>query len=166
MTGGPVPASVVLYRIATDTPTYTADDLSGTGAKQSGGRWNQPGIAMLYTSPSRALACLETLAHLAGGFSLPLNRFLVEITVPAAVWTARTILAPTSHVGWDAQPPGLVSMSWGTTWTQNGTTLLAEVPSVIVEEEPNVLLNPAHPDMSQVIARKVRRWHYDPRLRT
>jgi RES domain-containing protein len=164
VSGGRVQAPIVLYRIATDTPTYTADDLSGTGAKQSGGRWNQPGVAMLYTSTSRALACLETLAHLAGGSSLPLNRYLVEITVPAAVWTARTIFAPASHVGWDALPPGLVSIAWGTTWAQNGSTLLAEVPSVIVEEEPNVLLNPTHPDLPQVTARKVRRWHYDPRL--
>lgn len=166
MSAPPVPVPVVLYRIATDTPTYTAADLSGAGARQSGGRWNQPGVAMLYASTSRALACLETLAHLASGTSLPLNRYLVELTVPTAVWGARTVCAPASHVGWDALPPGLVSIAWGTSWAQLGATLLAEVPSVIVEEEPTVLVNPSHPDMPQVTARKVRRWHYDPRLRT
>ena len=74
-------APVVLYRIGTDTPTYESDDASGTGAKIEGGRWNRPGSALLYTSTSRALACLETLVHLARRSRFPFNRYLVEVTV-------------------------------------------------------------------------------------
>jgi RES domain-containing protein len=51
------------WRIATDTPDYEADDLSGAGAKQTGGRWNERGLPLLYASESRALACLETVVH-------------------------------------------------------------------------------------------------------
>ena len=78
---------MILWRIATDTKTYESDDLSGTGAKSSGGRWNAPGDAVVYTSETQALACLETVVHLNAG-GLPLNRILVAITIPAAIWAA------------------------------------------------------------------------------
>nr|WP_295112583.1 RES family NAD+ phosphorylase [uncultured Caulobacter sp.] len=48
-----------LWRIATDAPTYTADDMTGKGAEIDGGRWNGKGVPALYTATSRALACLE-----------------------------------------------------------------------------------------------------------
>ena len=149
-----------LYRIAADTPAYAADDRTGAGALKTGGRWNRPDTAMLYTASSRALACLETVVHLA-----PFNRYLVEFLVPTEIWKRRTVCDPAVHVGWDALPAGIVSLQWGTTWVQGMTTLLAEVPSSIVPEEANCLINPAHPDMNAVVVRKVRRWTYDPRLR-
>lgn len=155
---------VVLYRIATDTPDYDAADLTGQGARLSGGRWNRPGTAMVYVSTSRALACLETVVHLAGSEPLPLNRYLVELIVPSEVWAARTVFDPSAHVGWDALPAGHVSMDWGTDWVQRQDAVLADVPSVAVPEEQNVLVNATHPDAGQLRAVKVRRWLYDGRL--
>jgi RES domain-containing protein len=73
--------SQTVWRIATDTPTYEADDLSGAGAKVTGDRWNAAGAAVVYASQTRALACLETVVHLNAG-GLPLNRYLVEVTIP------------------------------------------------------------------------------------
>ncbi len=70
-----------MWRIATDTPTYEADDLSGAGAKATGGRWNAAGVACVYASETRALACLQTIVHLNAG-GLPLNRNLVAVTIP------------------------------------------------------------------------------------
>lgn len=153
-----------LWRIATDTPDYGSDDLSGKGAEISGGRWNRKGVPLIYASTSIALACLETLVHLDGGASLPLNRYLVQIDVPDAAWNARTRFNPTAHVGWDAEPAGLVSLDWGTQWAQSSATLIADVPSIVVPEESNLLLNPRHADSGQLIARKIRRWTYDARL--
>jgi RES domain-containing protein len=118
---------------------------------------------MLYAATSRALACLETVVHL-GDAGLPLNRYLVEITVPDVDWVAREVFDAAAHVGWDAEPAGMVSLEWGTAWAASGRTLLAEVPSVIVPEETNVLINPAHPNASGLRVRKVRRWTYDARL--
>lgn len=156
-------ATLAFWRIATDTPDYTADDLSGKGAERSGGRWNARGTPLVYASSTRALACLETVVHLGGGLALPLNRYLVRIDVPAELWAARAVFDATANVGWDALPPGRVSIAWGTAWVQGGTSCLAEVPSVIVPEESNLLLNPRHPDPVRVMARKLRRWLYDPR---
>jgi RES domain-containing protein len=159
----PSTAVVTLYRIGTDTPHYQAHDLTGAGAKATGGRWNDRGIAVVYASASRALACLETVVHLSSG-SLPLNRYLVEFVIPTTLFRWRDMFPGT--VGWDAQPAGMVSLAWGSAWLRAGTSLLAEVPSVIVPEERNVLINPAHPAVRQVRARKVRRWTYDGRLVT
>lgn len=153
-----------LWRIAVDAPTYAADDLSGMGARLSGGRWNQRGVAMVYASESRALACLETMVHLNGG-GLPLNRYLVEITIPDDVWTnARQETNASLPVGWDAQPASLTSVRLGTDWARSSATALLLTPSAIVPEEFNVLINPAHADTRRLAATKVRRWLYDPRL--
>ena len=156
-------AFVSFWRIATDTPDYTADDLSGKGAQLSGGRWNARGTPLLYASGSRALACLETVVHLGGGLALPLNRYLVRLDVPTALWAARAVFDATTQVGWDALPPGRVSIAWGTAWAHAGANCLAEVPSVIVPEESNLLINPRHPEAGRIAATKLRRWTYDPR---
>jgi RES domain-containing protein len=156
---------VTVWRIGTDTPDYEAHDLSGKGAEKTGGRWNRKGTPMVYASISRSLACLETVVHLGGGDPLPLNRYLVQIHIPIALWNPRLRLDPAQHVGWDAEPAGKVSMDWGTAWIQGKTALLAEVPSVIVVEEPNILINPTHSDANSLTATKVRRWTYDQRIK-
>jgi RES domain-containing protein len=151
-----------VWRIAADTPAYTADDRSGKGAELSGGRWNERGVPLLYTSESRALACLETLVHLNSG-GLPLNRYLVEVQISAEAWAVRERFSA-ADVGWDAEPPGKVSIDWGTRWARAKRSLVAEVPSVIVPEEVNLLLNPQHPDAEKVKAIKRRKWTYDTRF--
>jgi RES domain-containing protein len=156
--------SVTIWRIATDTKSYKADDLSGAGAKTTGGRWNAEGDALVYTSETRALACLETLVHLNAG-GLPLNRYLVSVTIPDSVWAvARTETPGRLPVGWDADPAGRASIQFGSAWIRSGSSALLRVPSVIVPDEYNVLINPLHPDSGGIIASKIRKWLYDPRL--
>ncbi len=152
------------WRIATDTRSYTADDLSGTGAKNTGGRWNSPGNPLVYASGSRALACLETLVHLGSG-GLPLNRYLVRIDIPDDVWNKRQELdLCTAPVGWDALPQGMTSLNIGDAWLAGKATAILLVPSIVVPEEPNILINPAHPDARFITATKLRKWLYDARM--
>jgi RES domain-containing protein len=153
-----------VWRIATDTPDYGADDLTGKGAEMTGGRWNRKGTPLLYCACSISLACLETIVHLGGGAPLPLNRYLVRIAISPTAWKKRTVFDPGTNVGWDAQPPGLVSMDWGTRWAESSESLLAEVPSAIVLEESNVLINPRYRGASRLKPTKLRRWTYDLRL--
>ena len=153
-----------VWRIATDTKDYEADDLSGAGAKTTGGRWNEVGIPVVYSSETRGLACLETIVHLNAG-GLPLNRYLVEIEVPDDLWQAVERATTTSlRVGWDAEPAGRASITFGSDWVRSRRSLLLSVPSVIVPEEHNILINPAHPNSHRLRARKIRKWLYDPRL--
>ncbi len=155
--------SQTAWRIATDTPDYEADDLTGAGARKTGGRWNVPGVPLLYSSETRALACLETVVHLNSG-GLPLNRYLVSLEIPDSAWSAAEQVDPARLVGWDADPAGRKSIQHGTDWATAKRSLLLFVPSVIVPEELNVLVNPLHPDATAVVATKLRKWTYDPRL--
>jgi RES domain-containing protein len=156
--------SQTVWRIGTDTPNYEADDLSGAGAKATGGRWNAVGSAVVYTSQTRALACLETVVHLNAG-GLPLNRYLVEVAIPDDLWTnARMMSLVSLPVDWDAEPAGRTSIEFSANWLHSGTSALLVVPSVIVPEEFNVLINPQHSGSARITAAKVRKWLYDPRL--
>lgn len=155
---------VHLWRIASDTPAWAADDLSGKGAASKGARWNHPGELVTYASTSISLAAWETRAHFGRGAALPWNRLLVRIDVPDEVWGAREVLRKPPHVGWDAIPEGMVSRNEGSAWLASGTTALLAVPSVIIVEEDNILLNPAHADSSRIAATRVRRFVYDPRV--
>ena len=154
-----------VWRIAPDTPDYVAHDLSGKGAQITGGRWNRKGLPVVYAASTAALAALETIVHFAAA-GLPLNRFLVRIDLPDDLWDARRAATPASlEVGWNAVPAGKVSLDFGDAWLKHaGAPLVLEVPSVVVPEESNVLLNARHPQMSRVKATKLRLWQYDGRL--
>ncbi len=156
--------SVTVWQIATDTKTYEAADLSGAGARITDGLENASGDALVYTSETLALACLETVVHL-NAARLPLNRYLVAVTIPDAVWgTARTERVGSLPIGWDADPSGRASNKFGSAWIRSGTSAVLRVPSVIVPDEYNVLINRLHPDSQAISARKIRKFPYDPRL--
>ena len=146
-----------IWRIATEGPTWCADDLSGKGAARDPGRWNSLGFPVVYASSSIALACLETLVHITGDQPLPLVRWLVAIEIPAEQWRLRTTLM-------EVAPAEASSKGWGDRWLVSQSSLIAEVPSVIVPEEGNLLINPLHSSCSELKATVVRRWTYDSRL--
>ena len=149
-----------LWRIATETRTFAAHDLSGNGAAISPGRWNGPGQVVVYAAPTMALAMLETAAHI-NTLGLPLNRFLVAIDVPDALWAQRQeISVDQLPVGWSAIPAGQTSVEVGAQWLSRQSNLLLCVPSVIVPEESIALINPAHPSASQLKAFKLRPINY------
>ena len=138
--------------------------MSGKGGASKGARWNHPGDLVTYAASSISLAAWETRAHFGRGAALPWNRFLVRIDVPDEVWAARQTLDRPPPVGWDAIPEGIVSRNQGSTWLKAAATALLAVPSVIIDEEDNVLINPAHRDCARITASKVRRFVYDHRV--
>ena len=158
---GRKPAGAILFRVATETRSYPADDLSGGGAAAEPGRWNKKGESVLYAATSVALATLETAAHV-NPAGLPLNKFLVRIVVPPKAWTRREIL-DINAIGptWKAVPPGATSERAGSDWLRSLPSALLLVPSVIAPEEYCVLINPAHPDAKDIRAVVLRRMQYD-----
>ncbi len=152
---------MILWRIATETRTYTADDLSGKGAATHPGRWNAAGEAVIYCAPSIAMAVLETAAH-TDTTGLPLNRFLIALDIPDAVWSARRVMPVTSlPPTWRAIPAGMTSVSIGAAWRSASGSAILEVPSAIVPEEVTCVLNPDHPDMPLITAAVIRPFEYD-----
>jgi RES domain-containing protein len=152
---------LILWRIAAETRRYAADDLSGRGAAVHPGRWNDERQAVVYAAPTLALAVLETAAHIDDA-GLPLDRFVVRIDIPDAVWAARERLDVESlpHA-WCSIPAGQASVRIGSDWLISLRSPILLLPSVIVPEEEIALLNPAHPALKTVSASIVRPFEFN-----
>lgn len=150
-----------LWRIAAATRDCAADDLTGNGAARYPGRWNSQTEPMIYCAPTRAIAVLETAAHIDDS-AFPLNRYLVELEVHDEVWSQReevpVAMLPTT---WDAIPAGQASIRFGSSWLSSRRSAILLVPSVIVPEEWCSLINPQHPLASQISAQAIRLFEYD-----
>ncbi|MBS0509039.1 MAG: RES family NAD+ phosphorylase [Proteobacteria bacterium] len=158
------PASVSVWRLATQGPAWRATDLDGKGAATTGGRWNAKDMPVVYAAQSIALACLETVVHL-NASGLPIARYVVQIQIPAAVWQrARRLDGKDLPRGWNQLPRSVSAAAFGTAWLQGRASALLLVPSVIVPLEYNVLINPLHPDAAHITATDRGRFHYDGRL--
>jgi RES domain-containing protein len=150
---------MLLFRIAAGA---FVRDLSGAGARLAGGRWNPRGLPAVYASRSRALAALEVLAHVPVAF-LPLDMSLVELLVPDEL-EIEVLESSALPEDWRICPPGVGTQEVGAAWLRSGRSLLLEVPSVLVPQEMNVLLNPLHRDMARVQVAGVEAFAFDARL--
>lgn len=128
-----------LWRL-TRAPFVTAA-FDGTGAARGGGRWNSRGVHVAYTASSRALAILELLVHVARE-NAPSDYVFVEAEVPDdAVEQLNIAQLP---AGWRTEPPPSSLRAIGDEWARANRSLALRVPSAIVPEEFNVLVNPRH----------------------
>jgi RES domain-containing protein len=150
--------TAVLWRIARQP--YALDRL-GIGARDSGGRWNSIGTAVIYAGRSVAIAALESFVHVSG--VVPPDLVLVRVEVPGDSSSETPALAGLPR-DWNAVPPGPGSMQFGTRWAAENRSLVLYVPSAIVREEINAVLNPNHPEFVGVKTRIERPFHYDARL--
>jgi RES domain-containing protein len=157
------------WRLASEEPgLFRADDLSGEGARRYGARWNPKGLAAVYASYHLATAVLESLVHL-GRRKQPANRYVVRIEVDDAVLSDSTVGivvfgAADLPSDWDANPPLYASQRFGEEQFRRNRIGFA-VPSVVVQEELNLVLNPAHPAFRKAVKAKiVRSFAFDQRL--
>lgn len=152
---------MILFRIA---KTEFIRDLSGTGPRLYGGRWNPKGIGVIYTSESRALAALELFVHLSRTV-IPPSFSLASIEIPDTA-SMKKITPEELPRNWRTYPAPIKLASLGASWIQSKETLLLRVPSVIMPPEGNILINPAHPQMTGVRIIKVETYSPDSRLMT
>jgi len=139
-----------------------ANDLSGTGAKLVGGRWNSPGVAVLYTPENRALALAEYWVHVHPS-NLPTDVCVVEIEVPD---TTRIMSIPLSSLpeNWRAGPPLKSLRQTGDQWVLKGQSLILKIPSTVMPLESNYILNPAHQEMTAVSVSSITNYEWDRRM--
>jgi RES domain-containing protein len=137
------------------------DPFSPVGASLVGGRWNSPGLGVIYASRSYAGALLVCLAH-AGIGRVPRTHVAVEITVPGAVTVERYDESSLPD-GWD-HADLRVARAFGDAWTRERRTAVLVLPSVVARREANVLLNPQHPDFRTVTARRPEPVVWDARM--
>ena len=133
---------------------------TGEGARHYGGRWNSQGVAVVYTSEHQSLAALETLVHLQPRGSLRFAVIAVEFAEDLIEQFPATALP--SH--WRVQPPGAATMEIGNAWVRTARTPVLAVPSVVVPQERNFLLNPLHPEFGRIKVQEPIEFSFDPRL--
>lgn len=150
-----------VYRIA---KTDHIGDLSGTGARLYGGRWNHRGTPMVYTSETRALATLEYLVHVSLPFA-PANLGMAALEIPDGI-VPEEVLPSSLPTNWRGHPASPKLPDIGTEWARSGRALLLRVPSAVVEHECNVLINPLHRDARLVVVVETEPCRLDERLLT
>jgi RES domain-containing protein len=149
-----------LFRLVKER--YAADPLDPQGARLYGGRWNSRGRGVVYASDSIALAALEKLVHLhrpevLEGFvlcSFELDEAQVMRLAPDGL-----------PRDWRTDPVPRSTQRIGDEWLQRGASLALAVPSTLVPQQSNFLVNPEHPGF-EALKRSVtvEPFRFDPRL--
>ena len=136
--------SIVVWRIV--KRKYEAPAFDGEGASDYGGRWNSPGKRVIYTAGSKSLALLEQLVHLD---SSALSSYVViPVTFSDALLSEVDILLLPPD--WKGHPAPVELRDIGDRWLDSFGSAVLRVPSAIVPDESNYLINPDHPDFSSV----------------
>lgn len=155
----PNAAKKIVYRI--ERTKYKNEILAGIGAEKVGGRWNEKGSRMVYTSDSPALAVLEKLIYIepldfeAGSYSLAF------IEIPEESIFAPPVEAIPSD--WNVIQHTLSTKQFGQQWLQAQQTLALCVPSIVMPYSRNYLLNPRHELIHEVKIIDIQPYVFDVR---
>lgn len=149
-----------VYRI---TLAKWADKLAASGMAA---RWNSEGNEVIYTDSSRALACLENLVHRKNLGSNDVFRTMI-IHIPKSV-KPKIIQLTDLNDGWnEANEEGYkICQNIGDAWLSENSSVLLSVPSAIIKDERNFLINTYHPDFSTIKIKGIEPFFFDPRLIT
>jgi RES domain-containing protein len=139
---------------------HVATAFSGEGAAKTGGRWNARGVVVVYTSGSRPLAILETLVHLTPPVIFRYSLIRIEFTDALVEQLTKASLP----LDWQSEPASLSTRQLGDAWVRSSRSAILAVPSVIIPEETNFLLNPAHADFAKIDIGNPADFVLDPRL--
>ena len=138
------------------------NDLSGMGAWLNGGRWNSRGKFALYTVQHVSLAKLEVAVHLDLDL-IPNDYMLVEIFLPDEAIT-KTVWVEDLETDWNSIPHSESTQLFGDDFLEANQYLALQVPSAIVLQEFNFIINPRHPDFPKVAVKTVAPFSFDARL--
>lgn len=154
---------MIVYRVEREKYLHTT--LQGVGASMSKGyRWNSFNTRLVYTAESRALATLEVSVHLDLSEDLPLDRFYVEIEIPDDISILEVKLEDLPD-DWNYNPPAITTQTIGDDFVIYNEAAILKVPSSIVPQEFNYLINPNHTDFSKIKILNSTRMFFDSRIK-
>jgi RES domain-containing protein len=134
-----------------------ASDLSGTGAFIYGGRWNHPGSYLVYTAENNVLAAFEVALR------VPLDHISKNyVMIPIEAPDQTEVFEPTLPRQWHLRPE--ITKALGERFIKDGKALLMKVPSALISDSFNYLINPRHPVLKQVIVHPSKPILFDQRL--
>ena len=140
-----------------------ATDLTGEGARLFGGRWNNKGIPCLYTSESRALALLEYSVNV-NLDDVPRALTMAIIDIPDS--SIKIITEAELPGNWKQAPAPKETKDFGSSLFKDEKYSIFKIPSTVIPEEFNYLLNPLHTDSSSFKLIDVQDFIFDVRIKT
>ncbi len=151
---------MIVYRVG---KTKYASDLTGEGARLNGGRWNNKLVGCLYTSESRALALLEYTVNInINDIPRALSITLIEIPDQSI-----KILKEADLPGdWKQSPAPSSTKNFGSNLLLAAAEPVIKIPSTVIPNEYNYLLNPLHPESKKFKIVSVSDFVYDVRIKT
>jgi RES domain-containing protein len=141
-----------------DRKIYRATTFTGEGARLYGGRWNSQSFSVVYTAEHRSLAMLEVLVHL----RKPKDYELYSVKFDESL--VQELATDNLPRGWDAEPPTSNTQEIGDKWVMSASSAVLSVPSAVVPEERNYILNPRHADFKHMQIDGPFPCYFDPRL--
>lgn len=138
-----------------------SEAFSGEGAHLFGGRWNFPGMSVIYVSSSLSLATLETLVH-ADRQRFERDYVVFRLNIPERLMLE--LRDEDLPEDWQARAVSEGARRVGDAWLSARASVALSVPSVIVPEERNYLINPAHPQFSELSIGDPQPFRFDARL--
>ncbi|MBI4588479.1 MAG: RES family NAD+ phosphorylase [Candidatus Rokubacteria bacterium] len=138
---------------------YAAFD--GEGARWAGGRWNHRGTAIVYTSATLSLAALEYLVNV-DATDGPADLTAVSADIPDSISLEQLDIADLPP-NWRVYPAPESLADLGTRWAREGRTAMLVVPSAVIPQERNYLLNPAHSNFKTIRVGSAEPFSFDPR---
>ena len=154
---------MLVFRI--EREKYLNSALSGIGASLSEGfRWNSISTRIVYAAESRALAILEVSVHLDLQEDLPTDRYLITLEIPDEVEILE-LDQMDLPLNWDAKPPIVETQLIGDDFVNQQTAAVLKVPSAVVPEEFNYLINPLHTDAQKIKMTASKQLLFDARLK-
>jgi RES domain-containing protein len=141
---------------------YSDNAFSGIGAWLEGARWNPKGIHMVYTAESISLAAFEMLVHLPHDALL----YNLYVRIPVEFDTKQVVVLPKKKLppNWNQNPPSQTTQLIGLKWVNSQESLVLKVPSSIIPEEFNYLINPLHPNFKDIKIGRSEDFHFDRRI--
>ena len=136
---------ITAWRIVKTRLASSAFD--GEGARRFGGRFNSVGVPVIYTAGSRSLAILEMIVHIGDERVLP-SYSLCSVRFENSIIEQLTLSELPAT--WQDTPSPPEALALGDAWISSKRSVVLEVPSVVVPDEKNYLINPTHPDFSQI----------------
>ena len=133
-------------------------DLSGFGGLKFSGRWHTCGRPVIYAAEHPAGAMTEMLVHFARE-DLPDAFQLIEIDLDDAALMETAAPEP----GW--RDSEAITRAIGDAWLADRRSLALRVPSALVPQAWNVLLNPAHSEAAKMRVAALHPVPVDPRFR-
>jgi RES domain-containing protein len=147
------------WRIVRVSRARTA--FTGDGPWRYGGRWNSPGVRVVYVSEHQSTAALEVFAN-----RMP---FVVEENYKAFYLEWRdtfTEVFPLTNlpVNWRTHPPSIETKEIGDHWVQERRSAVLALPSAVSPADTNFLLNSEHSDFKRIRIAPPIDFEFDARL--